>query len=49
MSVYIKHQLKKMERVKYLEKLKAGRTLCLVRDETLEALVRKWLNMIFAG
>jgi hypothetical protein len=26
---------------KYLEKLRAGRTLCLVRDETLEALVRK--------
>jgi hypothetical protein len=30
-----------MKRVEYLEKLKAGRTLCLVRDETLEALVRR--------
>jgi hypothetical protein len=30
-----------MKRVKYLEILKAGRTLCLVRDETLETLVRK--------
>jgi transcriptional antiterminator Rof (Rho-off) len=35
-----------MKRVEYLEKLKAGRTLCLVRDETIEALVRKSFSLM---